>query len=146
MAPTDLLLGRRTFEILAGFWPKHVDLWPTVNHVTKYALSSTMKESDWQNSVFLTSVEAIENLKNSAGPDLSVWGSSELVKLLLKHNLVDELWLNIYPVILGKGKKRFDDGLTPAAFTLVESTVTPKGVIMAHYRRAGEIHMGTIGE
>ncbi len=145
MEPTDLLLGRETFEIFAGFWPQHADYWPGINDVTKYVISNTMKKSDWNNTVFLTSVADIEKLKASEGSDLKVWGSSKLVQLLLKHDLVDELWLKIYPVLLGKGKKLFDDNTIPAAFKLTESHVTPSGVFMANYERAGKVQTGTIG-
>ena len=143
MQPADMLLGRKTFDIFAGYWPKHADYWPGVNEVTKYVLSRSMKQSDWANSVFLESVADIEKLKQSDGPDLKVWGSSELVKLLLKNDLVDELWLKIYPLTLGKGKTIFGDGPIPAAFTLTESNVTPAGVIFANYKRAGEVKTGT---
>lgn len=142
--PADLLLGRKTFDIWAAYWPKHAEHWPGVNEVTKYVLSNTMEKSDWENSVFLTSLEEIEKLKSSEGSDIKVWGSSKLVQLLLKHDLVDEFWLNIHPVLLGKGKKLFDDSAIPAAFTLIESTVTPSGVIMANYRRAGKVKTGTV--
>jgi dihydrofolate reductase len=145
MAPTDILLGRKTFEIFAGFWPQHADYWPGINEVTKYVMSNTMKNSDWKNSVFLTSVADIEKLKNSEGANIKVWGSGELVQLLLKHDLVDELWLKIYPVTLGEGKKLFDNGTIPAAFTVTESSVTPQGVIFVNYKRAGEVKTGTIG-
>lgn len=145
MERTDILLGRKTFEIFASYWPQHADYWPGINDVTKYVLSNTMKKSDWQNSVFLTSVEDIRKLKNSEGSDIKVWGSGELVQLLLKHDLVDELWLKIYPVLLGKGKKPYSDETIPAAFKLTESTVTPSGVIFANYVRAGEVQTGTIG-
>ena len=141
----DLLLGRKTFEIFAAYWPQHADYWPGINEVTKYALSNTINRSDWSNSVILKNVEDIKKLKSSDGPDLRIWGSSKLVQLLLKHDLVDEFWLNIHPVILGKGKRLFDDGAIPAAFTLAESTATPKGVIMANYKRAGKIKTGTVG-
>jgi dihydrofolate reductase len=146
MEPRDLLLGRKTFDIFASFWPEHAAHWPGINEVTKYVLSGTLKISDWQNCVFLETVADIEKLKRSEGSDLVVWGSSELVKLLLKHDLVDELWFKIYPVILGEGKKLFDNGSLPAAFTLADSVVTPKGVIFANYKRAGEVKTGTIGE
>lgn len=146
MEPADLLLGRKTFDIWADYWPKHTEHWPGVNEVTKYVLSNTMEKSDWQNSVFLKSVEEIEQLKSSAGSDIKVWGSSGLVQLLLKHDLVDELWLNIHPVILGKGKKLFDDSAMPAAFTLIESKVTPSGLIMANYRRSGEVKTGNVAD
>ncbi len=146
LTPADLLLGRKTYDIFAAYWPLHAEHWPGVNEVTKYVLSNTLKKSDWQNTVFLTSVADIEKLKNSEGPDLKIWGSSKLVQLLLKHDLVDEFWLNIHPITLGKGKKLFDDSAIPAAFTLVESTATPSGVIMANYKRAGEVKTGTVGE
>jgi len=145
MEPADLLLGRKTFEIFAAYWPEHASLWPGVNEVSKYIISSTMNKSDWKNCVFLTSVLDIEKLKNSEGSDIKVWGSSELVQLLLKHDLVNEFWLNIYPVVLGKGKRLFDSDAMPAAFTLTESVVTPQGVIMANYKRAGDVETGTVG-
>ena len=108
-------------------------------------MSKTMKKSDWKNSVFLKSLADIKKLKNSKGSDIQVWGSGKLVQLLLKNDLVDELWLKIYPLTLGKGKKLFDNGTIPAAFTLIESSVTPSGVIIANYKRAGKVKTGTVG-
>jgi len=145
MAATDLLLGRTTFEIFESYWPKHADYWPGINESTKYVLSNTRTKSDWENTEFLTSVADIKKLKNSDGPDLKVWGSSKLAQLLLKHDLVDELWLKIYPVLLGKGKRLFDDGASPAALTLTGSEVSPGGVIIANYKRAGEVKTGRMG-
>lgn len=145
MQPTDLLLGRKTFDIWEKYWPEHADFWPSINDGTKYVLSKTREKSDWKNSVFLNSVADIEKLKKSAGSDIQVWGSSELVHLLLQNDLVDELWLMIHPLTLGKGKKLFNNCPIPAAFTLTESTVTPSGVIIANYKRAGEVKTGTIG-
>ena len=145
LKPTDLLLGRKTFEIWASYWPEHTDFWPSINDVTKYVLSKTIKKSEWKNSVFLKSLADIEKLKNSEGSDIQVHGSGELIQLLLKNDLVDELWLKIYPLTLGKGKKLFDSGAIPAAFTLIESTITPSGVIMANYKRAGDVKTGTVG-
>ena len=145
MAPADLLLGRRTFEIFAAYWPEHADHWPGINEVTKYVLSGTMEKSDWNNTVILKNVADIRALKHSEGTDLKVWGSGRLVQLLLQNDLVDEFWLKIHPLTLGKGKKLFDDGPIPAAFTLVESQVTPGGVIVANYKRAGDIRTGRIG-
>jgi len=145
MAPTDILLGRKTFEIFESYWPQHAEHWPGINEVTKYVLSNTVNSSDWQNTVFLTSVADIEKLKKSEGSDIKVWGSGELAQLLLKHDLVDELLLKIYPVILGKGKRWFGNDAIPAAFTLTESLVTPGGVIFANYKRAGEVKTGTMG-
>ncbi len=120
-------------------------VWPGINDVTKYVMSKTMKKSDWKNSVFLKSLADIEKLKNSKGSDIQVHGSGELIQLLLKNDLVDELWLKIYPLTLGKGKKLFDNGTIPAAFTLTESLVTPTGVIIANYKRAGKVKTGTVG-
>jgi dihydrofolate reductase len=145
MQPADLLLGRNTFKIFESFWPEHAEYWPGVNEVTKYVLSNTLEKSDWQNCVFIKGVADIEKLKRSDGADLKIWGSSKLIQQLLQHDLVDEFWLNIHPIILGKGKKLFDDSAMPAAFTLVESTTTPSGVIMVNYKRAGEVRVGTIG-
>jgi len=150
MQPTDVLLGRKTFEIFASYWPEHADYWPGINDVTKYVLSKTIKKSDskvvgWKNSVVLRSLSDIKKLKNSKGSDLKVWGSSKVAQLLLKNDLVDELWLKIYPVILGKGKKLFDTNASPAAFKLTESVVTTTGVIFANYKRAGEVKTGTMG-
>jgi dihydrofolate reductase len=145
MKPTDLLLGRKTFEIWESYWPEHAHIWPGINDVTKYVLSTTVKKSDWKNCVFLNSVSDIEKLKNSEGDNIQVWGSSELIQLLLKNDLVDELWLMIHPLTLGKGKKLFNDAAIPAAFTLVESIVTPSGVIIVNYKRAGEVETGTVG-
>jgi dihydrofolate reductase len=135
----DYLLGRKTFEIFASFWPTHANMWPGINDGTKYILSKTTKNSDWKNTVFLESLEDIEQLKISEGSDIQVWGSSELIHLLLENGLVDELHLRIFPIILGKGKKLFDNGTVPTAFTLTENVVTTKGVIIAHYKRAGEV-------
>ena len=135
----DYLLGRKTFEIFASFWPAHARMWPGINDGTKYILSKTIKNSDWKNTVFLESLEDIQQLKISEGSDIQVWGSSELTHLLLENGLVDELHLRIFPIILGKGKKLFENGTVPTAFTLVENVVTPKGVIIAYYKRAGEM-------
>ena len=148
--PADYLLGRKTFKIWAGYWPEHGDFWPGINEGTKYVFSKRMKKSDpmvtgWKNSVVLKNLADIKKLKNSKGSDIQVWGSGELVQLLLKNDLVDELRLKIHPLTLGKGKKLFDNGTIPAAFTLIENIVTPGGVIIAHYKRAGKVKTGTIG-
>jgi len=145
LKPADYLLGRKTFEIFAAYWPEHNDFWPGINDGTKYVLSNTMKKSDWKNSVFLTSIADIKKVKESEGADLQVHGSGELIQTLLKHDLLDELWLKFFPVTLGSGKRLFDAGTIPAAFTLAESTVTPSGVIIANYKRAGKVETGTIG-
>jgi dihydrofolate reductase len=145
LKPADYILGRKTFEIFESYWPQHADFWPGINDGTKYVLSQTREKSDWKNTVFLKSVADIEKLKNSEGGDIHVWGSSELVQLLLKHDLVDELRLKIYPLILGEGKKLFENSAMPAAFTLADSQVTTKGVIITTYKRAGEVVTGDVG-
>jgi dihydrofolate reductase len=153
MKPADLLLGRKTFEIFASYWPEHADIWPGVNDVTKYVMSNTLDESGlpagqagWKNSVFLKNVDDIKKLKNSVGSDIQVHGSGNLIQTLLKHDLIDELWLKTFPIILGVGKRLFGEGSIPAAFTLTESLVTPNDVIFANYKRAGKVKTGTVGD
>jgi dihydrofolate reductase len=145
--PFDLLLGRKTFEIWAPYWPQHADVWPGVNTATKYIASNTMTSHEWQPSVFLNGdiVEKIIKIKQQPGPDLHVYGSANLIQTLIKHDLVDVFWLMIYPLTLGCGKRLFADGTIPATFTLIESSVTPKGVIIANYQRAGKVETGTVG-
>jgi dihydrofolate reductase len=145
MAPADLLLGRKTFDIFASYWPLHADEWPGVNEATKYVVSRTTKSSDWSNSVFLSgdAAEEIRRLKAGDGPMLQVHGSGELIQTLLKNDLVDEMWLKFFPVTLGGGKRLFDGGAIPAAFTLESTTVSPSGVIFANYSRAGEVRTGS---
>jgi dihydrofolate reductase len=141
----DYLLGRKTFEIFANYWPEHADFWPGINDSIKYVMSRTMKKSDWKNSVFIESLADIKKLKSSEGLDIQVHGSGELIQLLVKNDLVDELWLKIHPLTLGQGKKLFDNGTIPATFTFIESSVTPSGVIIANYKRAGEVRTSTVG-
>lgn len=141
---SDLLLGRRTYEIFSAVWPQREATWPGINNVTKYVVSSTIKTSDWSNSIFLKDVDAIKKLKESEGSDLQVWGSSNLIQTLLEHDLVDEIWLQIHPLILGSGKKLFNEGDIATAFTVRESMVTPSGVIVVQYKRAGEVKTGTV--
>jgi dihydrofolate reductase len=145
--PKDFLLGRKTFEIFASFFPTEQgqQIWPGNHDITKYVVSKTMTKSDWKNSVFLDSVEDIKKLKQSEGSDLQVSGSGKLVQTLLKHDLVDELWLLIHPVTLGTGNTLCADGTIPAAFKLVECIPTSSGVICAHYQRDGEVKLGTMG-
>jgi len=145
----DLLLGRKTFEMFASFWPAHADMWPGVNDVTKYVVSGTeVKLDGWNNSVRLKDLADIKKLKEypaKGGADIQVHGSGNLAQTLLKHDLVDELWLKILPITLGQGKKLFDHGTIAAAFTLTDSLVSSKGVILANYRRSGEVKTGTMG-
>lgn len=143
--PFSLLLGRKTFNIFASYWPQHADGWPGINDATKYVVSKTLSSSNWQNSIFLNGdvVEKIKKIKRENAPDLEVWGSGNLVQTLLKHDLVDELKLKTFPVILGKGKRLFENGAIPAAFTLTESKTSPSGVIFANYKRSGTVKTGS---
>lgn len=145
MQASDLLLGRKTFELFADYWPKHADMWPGIMEVTKYCASTTLDKSDWQNSVFLKSIDDIKKLKDSEGSEIKVIGSGNLAQTLLKHDLVDELFLMIFPITLGQGKRLFAEGTIPAAFTMTDSLVTSNGVIFANYKRAGEVKTGTVG-
>lgn len=144
--PFDLLLGRRTFEIWAPYWPQHGEAWPGVNTATKYVASNTMTSAEWQPSVFLSGdiPEKVAGLKGEPGPDLNVWGSGNLLQTLIRHDLVDAFWLMIYPITLGGGKRLFADGTIPAAFKVTESIVTPIGVVVMNYERAGAITTGTL--
>jgi dihydrofolate reductase len=143
--PFDLLLGRKTFEIFASYWPHHVDEGPEINNATKYVVSNTMKSHDWQKTVFISGnvVDAIKQLKQEDGIDLQVHGSANLIQTLMKHDLVDEFWLKVFPITLGTGKRLFAEGTIPAAFKLTESKVSPSGVIVANYARSGEVTTGS---
>jgi dihydrofolate reductase len=145
--PFELLLGRTTFEIFASYWPHHSAAWPGVNESKKYVVSHEEMKLKWKNSVLLKDdvVAKVKKLKDQDGPDLQVYGSGNFVQTLLKHDLVDEFWLKIFPITLGSGKRLFADGTSPAAFTLTDSKVSPLGVIFANYKRAGEVKTGLLG-
>lgn len=139
----DLLLGRKTYDIFAGYWPQHTDGWPQVNKITKYVVSKTIKNPSWENTVVIKNVNELKKLKNSKGPNLQVHGSGNLIQTLMEHNMIDEFWLKIFPIALGGGKRLFDKGTIPAAFKLTESKASPIGVIFANYKRAGEVKTGS---
>jgi dihydrofolate reductase len=143
--PFDLLLGRKTFDIWAAYWPHHADIWQEVNTATKYVASNTLTFHEWQPSVFLNGdiAEKVAKLKQGQGPDLNVWGSGKLLQTLMKHDLVDAFWLMIYPLTLGSGKRLFGEGAIPAAFKVTESHVGSNGVIIVNYERAGAITTGS---
>jgi dihydrofolate reductase len=145
-ADVEFLLGGYTFEIWSDYWPKHGDFWPYINNNMKHVLTRTKTETDWQNTTFLHNIDDIKQLKESEGKDLHVWGSSQLVQLLLEHDMIDELVLMTYPLILGQGKKLFADGAAPRTFTLTEGKVGKSGAIAARYERAGEVKTGTVGQ
>ena len=140
-----LLLGKRTYEIFASYWPGHESEWPGINAATKYVVSDARTESLWDNTVFINDgvVGAKWRLKQSDGPDLQVYGSSVLLQTLFKQDLVDTLWLKIFPITLGTGKRLFGEGVIPTAFKLTYSETTPSGVIVASYERAGEVKTGS---
>ncbi len=140
----DLLLGRKTYDIWVNYWPEHTEGWPQVNKITKYVTSTTLHNPTWEHTVVLKDTNALKKLKEQDGPDLQVYGSGKLVQTLLKHDLVDELWLKTFPVILGKGKHLFAEGAIPAAFTLTQSKTSPSGVVFANYKRAGKVTTGTV--
>jgi dihydrofolate reductase len=141
--PFDLLLGRKTFEIFASYWPHEES---PINDATKYVPSHTLTSHEWEKSVFLSGdiVADIQKLKAGDGPDIQVHGSSDLMQTLLQHDLVDELWLKIFPVTIGRGKRLFGEGTIPAGFKLLKCEASPSGVIIASYARAGEIKTGTV--
>lgn len=147
MNSTDLLLGKKTYEIFAAYWPEHAEMWPGINDVTKYVVSNGPMELAWENSELITGdvVARIKELKVGNGSILKVIGSGDFAQTLFKHDLVDELWLMIFPIMLGTGKCLFEKGAMPAAFTLAERLITSNGVIFANYKRAGEIRTGTVG-
>jgi len=144
--PFELLLGRKTYDIFAGYWPKQEGaIADPFNKTTKYVVSDSSPELTWDNSILIEGdvVANIKDLKEKDGPMLQVHGSGNMIQTLLRADLVDDLWLKIYPVTLGKGKRLFAEGVIPAAFELTESKVTPTGVIFANYKRAGEVQTGS---
>jgi dihydrofolate reductase len=142
--PFDLLLGRRTYEIFAAYWPRQSSDDP-INTARKYVVSNGELRTEWEETIRIRGdvVAEIEKLKQQAGPMLQVHGSSNLIQTLLANDLVDELWLKVFPVVLGKGKRLFGEGTIPAAFRLSESKISPSGVIVASYRRDGEVRLGS---
>jgi dihydrofolate reductase len=148
--PFDLLLGRKTYDIFAGYWPNHPEIEVVAgpfNKCTKYVVSHSQIDLPWENSELITGdvVTKLQELKAGEGPILQVHGSGDLIQTLLQHDLVDELWLKTYPLTLGTGKKLFAEGTQPAAFEMTHSVVTDNGIIFANYKRAGDVETGTVG-
>jgi dihydrofolate reductase len=143
--PFDLLLGRKTFEIFASYWPHHPAEGAGINNATKYVASNTLKSHEWQKTVILSGNVPFEirKLKESEGPDLQVHGSAELIQTLLENDLVDEFWLKIFPVTLGRGKRLFGAGTISGAYTLVDAKSSPGGVMVVTLKRAGEVKTGS---
>lgn len=152
--PFDLLLGRRTYDIWAAYWP-HVqadspahEIADVFNRVPKHVVTHRSNTLDWRNSHALTGdlPDAIRALKREDGADLLTWGSGDMVRQLLAAGLVDELRLVIYPVVLGRGKRLFDDNAQASAFTLEHSVSAASGALVARYVRSGEVRTGTFNE
>jgi len=146
--PFDLLLGRKTYDIFAAYWPKHPEIEAVAapfNKCTKYVVSHNQIDLPWEGSELIDRdvVAKLKELKQEDGPMLQVHGSGNLIQTLLKNDLVDELWLKIFPITLGKGKRLFAEGTMPAAFELMESKTSPGGVIFANYKRSGEVKTGS---
>jgi dihydrofolate reductase len=145
--PFDLVLGRKTYEIFAGHWPHATDdpAAKPLNDATKYVASRTLSSVDWSNSVLIEGDvgDGIAALKQESGPELQVHGSGNLIQTLLRHNLIDEYRLWIFPLVVGAGKRLFSDGTTPAGLKLIDSKVSSTGVVIATYQPAGEIVTGS---
>jgi dihydrofolate reductase len=147
--PFDLVLGRKTYEIFAAYWPNIEDSYSEpINRATKYVASTTLKELEWENSKLIEGEvpEGVRALKQEDGPELQVHGSANLIQTLLEHGLIDEFRLRIYPLVLGTGKRLFDGGTVPAGLELTSSEVLSSGVIVATYRSGAEIKYGTFAE
>jgi dihydrofolate reductase len=145
--PFDLLLGRKTYEIFAAYWP-YVSENPAadaLNSARKYVASRTLDTVDWDNSTLIEGdvAEGVAKLKEQSGPEIQVHGSANLIQTLLEHDLVDEFGLWIFPVVLGSGKRLFADGAVPAGLKLVDSQTSTTGVLIMRYERAGEVEYGT---
>lgn len=142
----NMLLGRRTYEIFAGYWPKHGDnpIGKAFNKATKFVVTRRFSRLDWEKSQRIDGavVEEVRRLKASNGPELHVWGSSELLQTLIAAEFVDEFRMWICPVVLGEGKRLFENGVPSRALTLIETRSTPKGILMNTYRPAGSVKPG----
>jgi dihydrofolate reductase len=145
--PFDLLLGRRTYDIFAAYWPnapEEAGAKP-LNDATKYVVSRSHRTLDWGPSVLIEgdAAEGIAALKHGNGPELQVHGSGNLIQTLLRHGLVDQFRLWVFPLVIGSGKRLFSDGTIPSALRLVDSTVSTTGVVIGTYEPAGEIVTGS---
>jgi dihydrofolate reductase len=147
--PFDLILGRKTYDIFAAFWPNasEGEGAKPLNDATKYVASRGKPKLAWDKSVLIEGdvADAVAKLKEGAGPELQVHGSGNLIQTLLKHNLVDEFHLLVFPVVLGSGKRLFADGTVPSSLKLVDSKVSASGVMIGTYQLAGDVVTGTFG-
>ena len=148
-SPYDLVLGRKTYEIFAAHWPYVKDendpFAAKINTAKKYVATKTLTALDWQNSEIIQGdvAEGVKKLKDQDGPELQVAGSGNLIQTLLKHDLIDEFWLKIFPITLGRGKRLFAEGAIPAEFKLLKVETSPSGVIIPTYARSGNIKPGS---
>lgn len=150
--PFDLLLGRKTYEIFAAYWPyvksdnPNYQTADKLNSAQKYIASRTLKQLDWNNSRLIKGdiIQEVKMLKEQNGPELQVHGSGNLIQTLLKNDMVDEFRLKIFPITLGTGKRLFADGTTPAGLKLIDSRTSTTGVIVATYERAGDVKTGLL--
>jgi dihydrofolate reductase len=144
--PIDLLLGRRTYEIFAGYWPTDAEsgIGKPFNDATKYVVSRSRPSLDWGPAVLIEdAAEGVAALKAEDGPELQVHGSGNLAQTLIRSGLVDEYHLWVFPVVLGQGKRLFEEGTVPSTLRLVDSKVSPTGVFMGTYEPAGEVVTGS---
>ena len=145
--PFDLLLGRKTYEIFAAHWPYVTDdpAAEALNSATKYVASRTLARVEWSNSILIEGdvAEEIGNLKSTAGPEIQVHGSGDLIQTLIKHDLIDRYDVWIFPVLLGNGKRLFSGDTVPAGLRLREATTSGTGVVIASYERAGSVELGS---
>jgi dihydrofolate reductase len=142
----DMLLGRRTYNIFAGYWPNQGDhrIAKAFNKATKYVVTRSLDRLDWEKSQRIDGdvVEEVRQLKASDGPALHVWGSSELLQTLIAARLVDEFRIWVFPLVLGEGKRLFENGVPPLGLTLIKTRSTPKGVLVNTYHPAGPLPRG----
>jgi dihydrofolate reductase len=144
--PFDLLLGRKTYEIFAAYWPHSTEEGAdALNSAKKHVASRTLKTVDWNNSTLIPGdvPEYVAGLKDQAGPEIQVHGSGNLLQTLIKHDLIDEFQLLIFPILLGTGKRLFGEGTIPAGLKLVDTQGSGTGVVIARYERAGQVSYGS---
>jgi dihydrofolate reductase len=147
--PFDLLLGRKTYDIFAGFWPNapEDETSSALNKATKYVASRGTPKLTWEKSVLLEGdvADAVAALKQTDGPELQVHGSGDLIQTLVGTDLIDEFRVLVFPVLVGPGKRLFGDGTTPRGLRLLESRVSGTGVVMSRYAAEGDVRTGTFG-
>jgi len=149
--PFDLLLGRKTYELFAAFWPHAGAKDPgakELNSAKKFVVSKTLKKLDWANSQLVPGdvPQEIRKLKGQSGPELQVHGSGNMIQTLLKNDLIDEFRLKIFPITLGDGKRLFAEGAMPAGFKLIDCKTSTRGVIVSNYKREGEVKTGSFAQ